>query len=305
MPKGTREIKRRIRSVKNTQQITRAMKMVASAKLQRSQNKTRSAQPYARALIRITEHLAKAVPEVEHPFLVIPPPEVAKKVLLIVFTSDKSLCGAFNANIVRRAETFRLNNPELDISLYTIGRYGYRYFSRRKWKIFESQNSYDFSTKFIQLYPLFEKVENAFKEQVFGAIYALYAYFINPMKQIPTIVKLLPVEKSLFEPEGEEGVRSAEDDVDEAVTEEFIFEPSPREVLESLLPRYVRYTLFQAMRENFTSENAARMVAMDNASKNALEMIERLTLQYNKARQQSITLELLDIVGGAEVLTRG
>ncbi len=299
MPKGIREIRRKIRSVESTQQITRAMKMVASAKLQRSQNKTRSAQPYAETLIRITEHLSRTLPWTVHPFLERHTPPDFSRILLIVFTSDKGLCGAFNANIVRNAEIFARNHRELEISLLTIGRYATRYFTRRGWRIYHSQASYDFSARFIDLYPLFEKVENAFLSGEFADVFVLYSHFVHAMRQVPTILKLLPVERGVIEDGGTEAHEYEETGAPE---EDLIFEPSPGGVLHILLPRFVRYSLFQAMRENFTSENAARMVAMDNATKNAGELIKTLTLTRNKLRQQSITLELLDIVGGAEAL---
>lgn len=295
MPKGLREIRRKIKSVVSTQQITRAMKMVASAKLQRSQNKTRSAQPYSESLIRLTEHLARIIPAAVHPFLERQVPQDFNKVLLIVFTSDRGLCGSFNANIVRAVEGFAKDHPHLQVHLYTIGRYAYRYFSRRGWQIYSSRNAYDFSARFIELYPLFEATEKAFLDKEFAEIYVAYSRFVSTMRQVPTILKLLPVERKGF-------ADGADAHGDEEPFDEAIFEPSPQRVLEILLPRFVRHTLFQAMRENFTSENAARMVAMDNATKNAGELITTLTLQRNKLRQQSITLELLDIVGGAEAL---
>ncbi len=287
--------------MQSTQQITRAMKMVASAKLQRSQNKTRSAQPYSDALIRLAEHLAIAVPHAAHPFLERQAPPEVNRILLVVFTSDKGLCGSFNANIVRAAENFKKSNPHLSISLITIGRYGTRYFSRRNWHIFNSQPAYDFGTRFIQLYPLFEMIENSFLKQEFAEVFVLYSHFVHTLRQVPTLIKLLPVERSVILG-GNGEVSTYEKRQEDMMETEIIFEPSPERVLQILLPRFVRHTLFQAMRENFASENAARMVAMENATNNAGELIKTLTLQRNKARQQSITLELLDIVGGAEAL---
>ena len=300
MPKGLREVKRKIRSVKSTQQIARAMKMVASAKLQRSQNKTRSAQPYAETLIRITEHLAASVREVIHPFLVRQTPEDFNRILFIVFTSDKGLCGAFNANIVRFVESFKAHNPQLSISILAIGRYGTRYFRRRNWDIFYERPAFDFGVRFIELFPLFEMIEKAFFEKKFAEVYVVFTRFISTVRLVPSLLRILPVEGAILK----EGAFASESEAKIPLLAgvDYIFEPSPRRVLEFLLPRFVRYTLFQALRESFTSENAARMLAMDNASKNALEMIDSLTLQYNKARQQAITLELLDIVGGAEAL---
>lgn len=300
MAKGEKEIRRRIRSVKNTQQITRAMKMVASAKLQKSQGQTKAAQPYAMTLTRLVDHLLRRVADLEHPFLR-PPEGSLNRVLLIVFTSDKGLCGAFNANLVRRVEPFVRSRPEQDFELITIGRYATRHFRRRGFSIRRSLPAYDYATHFLELTPLFELVEGAYKAGEVAQVWVLYSRFISTVRQQPTMLQLLPLEhKGLREQVGEDELATMREQAAEAPEADLIFEPSPRRVLEILLPRFVRHSLYQAMRENFTSENAARMMAMDNATKNAGEMIESLTLAYNKARQQSITRELLDIVGGAE-----
>ena len=300
MAKGEREIRRRIRSVGNTQQITRAMKMVASAKLQKSQGRTKAAQPYAMTLTRLVDHLVLRVPDLEHPFLRPPAPDV-RRIMLIVFTSDKGLCGAFNANLVRRAEQFVREHPEQEFEFLTIGRYATRYFSRRGYNIRKSLPAYDYATQFLRLMPLFELVEGAYRSGEVAQVWVLYSHFISTVRQQPTMLQLLPLEHAgLVEQVGEEELAEMREEAAEQPEADLIFEPSPLRVLEILLPRFVRYSLYQAMRENFTSENAARMLAMDNATKNAGEMIDTLTLQYNKSRQQGITSELLDIVGGAE-----
>ena len=300
MAKGEKEIRRRIRTVGNTQQITRAMKMVASAKLQKSQGRTKAAQPYAMTLTRLVDHLVLRVPDLEHPFIRPPAPEV-KMALLIVFTSDKGLCGAFNANIVRRADLFVREHPEREFEFVTVGRYAARYFTRRGYTIRKSLPAYDFATRFIELTPLFELVEKAYSSGEAAQIWVLYSHFVSTVRQQPTMLQLLPLEhEGLLEQVGEDELARMREAAEEAPEADLIFEPSPRRLLHTLLPRFVRYSLYQAMRENFTSENAARMLAMDNATKNAGEMIQALTMAYNKARQQGITMELLDIVGGAE-----
>jgi len=299
--KGEKEIRRRIRSVKNTQQITRAMKMVASAKLQKSQGRTKSAQPYAMTLTRLVDHLVRWLGDLDHPLLR-PTTAEAQRVILIVFTSDKGLCGAFNTNLVRRAELFMRNRPEQEFELVTIGRYAERYFRYRGYRIHKSLPAYDFDTHFLEMTPLFELVERAYLSGEFTQIWVLYSRFVSTVRQQATMLQLLPLEhRGLAEQVGEsEPAVPRRQAAAEHLTIDLIFEPSPQRVLETLLPRFVRYSLYQAMRENFTSENAARMLAMDNATKNASEMIRSLTLAYHKARQQSITAELLDIVGGAE-----
>ena len=295
MAKGDKEIRQRIRSVKSTQQITRAMKMVASAKLKKSQNATERAHSYADTMLRIIDHLVRALPDYEHPLLRKAESQ-SPETLFIVFTSDKGLCGSFNSNIVRRAEMFMKEHGDRKFRLFTIGKYSTRYFGRRGYTIDSTSPSFDFGVKYYALEGLFSKLEQHFLNREVEEVWLLYSRYISPVRQTPTLLKLLPVEH--------EGLRGGLKAVDELTPEEqdMIIEPSPLRVLDQLLPRFVRYSLFSAVRETYTSENAARMLAMDNATKNAGEMIDGLTLTYNKARQQAITLELLDIVGGAEAL---
>ncbi len=298
MAKGEKAIRRRIKSVKSTQQITRAMKMVSSAKLKKSQAATEAAHPYVDSMIRIIDHLVRALPDYEHPFLTraaVPEPE-ARNVLLILLTSDKGLCGSFNSNLAREAERFIQDQPGRNVYLFTLGKYGARYFKRRGYPLEDERPAYDFSVHYYHLMGLFREIEDAFLTGRFSEIWLLYSRFINPVRQVPTLLKLLPVEH--------EGLVAGltEEEREPKKIEDFIFSPGRQEVLDSMLPRFVRYSVFNAVRENYTSENAARMMAMDNATKNAGEMIDNLTLAYNKARQQAITMELLDIVGGSEAL---
>jgi F-type H+-transporting ATPase subunit gamma len=298
MAKGEKVIRRRIKSVKSTQQITRAMKMVSSAKLKKSQSATEAAHPYVDSMIRIIDHLVRALPDYEHPFLMRAdlPEKETRDVLLLLLTSDKGLCGSFNSNLVREAERFIEDQPGRKVHLFTLGRYGARYFKRRGYLLEDERPAYDFSVHYYHLMGLFKEIEDAFLTGRFCEIWLLYSRFVNPVRQTPTLLKLLPVEH--------EGLVTAlsEEERERKKEEDFIFSPSRMDVLDSMLPRFVRYSVFNAVRENYTSENAARMMAMDNATKNAGEMIDNLTLAYNKARQQAITMELLDIVGGSEAL---
>jgi F-type H+-transporting ATPase subunit gamma len=295
MPKGDKEIRGRIRSVKSTQQITRAMKMVASAKLKKSQSATERAHPYVDTMLRVIDHLVRALPDYEHPLLQ-KAENAQPATLFIVFTGDKGLCGSFNSNLVRQAEHFIARNPGREFLLVTVGKYSTRYFKRRGFTIEEALPSFDFGVKYYALEPLYTKAEQLFTSGRVEDVWLLYSRFITPSRQTPTLLKLLPVEH--------EGLTYGikRDDELTPAEEDLIFEPSPRRVLDQLLPRFMRYSLFSAVRETYTSENAARMLAMDNATKAAGEMIDNLTLAYNKARQQAITLELLDICGGAEAL---
>jgi len=296
MPKGEKEIRRRIRSVRSTQQITRAMKMVASAKLKKSQSATEKAQPYALSMVRIIDHLVRALPGYDHPLLRQPEKE-ERDGLLVVFTSDKGLCGSFNSNLVRAAESFMRGRAGWRYHLLAIGRYAIRYFLRRGYDLVDERPAYDFGIHYYDLLDIYEKIENDFLSRRFSEVWLLFSRFINPVRQLPTLLKLLPVEH--------EGLLAELDAAERELTpeeEELVFSPDRWKVLDALLPRFVRYSVFNAVRETFTAENAARMMAMDNATKNSGEMIDNLTLQYNKARQQAITLGLLDIVGGAEAL---
>jgi len=297
--KGEKTIRRRIKSVKSTQQITRAMKMVSSSKLKKSQSATEAAHPYVDSMLRIIDHLVRALPDYEHPFLMHAdlPEQETPNILLVLLTSDKGLCGSFNSNLVRKAEHFIRDIPERSVHLCTIGKYGTRHFKHLGYPLEGEFPAYDFSIHYYALTDLLERVEGAFLSGRFAEIWLLYSRFVNPVRQTPTLLKLLPVEhEGLVAGLAEEERRlSAEE-------EDLIFAPDKQQVLNAMLPRFVRYSVFNAVRESYTSENAARMMAMDNATKNAGEMIDNLTLAYNKARQQAITLELLDIVGGSEGL---
>jgi F-type H+-transporting ATPase subunit gamma len=295
MPKGDKEIRGRIRSVSSTQQITRAMKMVASAKLKKSQSATEKAHPYADTMLRVIDHLVRALPDYDHRFLH-KPENAQPATLFIVFTSDKGLCGSFNSNLVRASEQFMAKHSGREFTLFTIGKFATRYFTRRGRRIEYSRPAFDFNVKYYALEDIFVKAEQLFRAGSVEEVWMLYSRFITPAKQTPTLLKLLPVEH--------EGLTYGMKRDNELTAEEadLLFEPSPRRVLDQLLPRFMRYSLFSAVRETYTSENAARMLAMDNATKAAGEMIDNLTLAYNKARQQAITLELLDICGGAEAL---
>ena len=299
MAKGEKTIRRRIKSVKSTQQITRAMKMVSSAKLKKSQSATEAGHPYIDSMVRIIDHLVRALPDYEHPFLTRAdlPERESPDILLVLLTSDKGLCGSFNSNLARKAEYFISENHERSIHLMTIGKYGARYFKRQGYSLEEELPAYDFGVHYYDLVSLSQNIEDSFLSGKFAEIWLLYSRFVNPVRQTPTIMKLLPVEH-----EGLVAGLTEKDRRLSAEEEDLIFSPDEQQVLSAMLPRFVRYSLYNAVRENYTSENAARMMAMDNATKNAGEMIDNLTLAYNKARQQAITLELLDIVGGSEGL---
>ncbi|MCC7477140.1 ATP synthase F1 subunit gamma [bacterium] len=294
MAKGGKEIRRRIKSVKNTQQITKAMKMVAAARLRKSEGRTQASRPYSDTLRRVMQRLGDVTSggSFEHPFLRHIAPDVPK-VLAVLFTSDKGLCGSFNTNLVRKAEEFIRQQTQAgrQVELVLVGRKGYQYFKSRGLASGDYIASYTHKSSFADMKPLVNLLTSAYMGQQVSEVYLIYSRFVNVVKNIPSVVRLLPIEAP---PQAEASSSGFREDVS--------LEPSPEALLEVLLPRYFQTVLFQAALENFTSENGSRMVAMENATKAAGDMIVDLTLQYNKARQAGITLELLDIVGGAEAL---
>ncbi|MCH7471479.1 ATP synthase F1 subunit gamma [bacterium] len=290
MAKGGQDIRRRIRFVTNTQQVTKAMKMVAAARLRKSEGRTRASRPYSDTLREVMRNLSGAGASVPHPFLQHIAPDVPR-VLLVLLTSEKGLCGSFNANLIRKAVAFikEKNTAGREVSIICVGKKGYGFAEGAGLDIAGNYPSFTHTTTFAELKPLTSQITGSYLGEEVSEVHLLYARFIHVVKNEPTLIRLLPIEEL---PEEDEAGYSLEYDL----------QPSPEELLSALLPRYFQTVLFQAIIENFTSENGSRMVAMDNATNAAGDMIEELTLQYNKARQEGITLELLDIVGGAEAL---
>lgn len=277
------DIKRRIRSVKNTQQITRAMKMVAAAKLRRSQDRILATRPYALELRKVIGNLAARSETIEHPLLV---DREEKNVLLVVVTGDRGLAGSFNANILRRAGEMQTEWPEIDLLL--LGKKGADHYRRRDVTVREAHTSLFSGVEYDDARRIAEDLRDAFVEEVYDAVYAVYNRFESLMVQRLTEERLLPIVPSK---EGEE-----------LASREYEFEPSAEEILEELLPRYVTFQIYRILLESQAAEHAARMTAMDAATKNASEMIDDLTLQYNRARQAAITTEIIEIVSGANAL---
>jgi F-type H+-transporting ATPase subunit gamma len=290
--KGGKDILRRIKSVKNTQQITKAMKMVAAARLRKSESRAQASRPYTDTLRKVMSSLSGLTGDSSHPYLTHINPDVPR-VMVVLFTSDKGLAGAFNQNLLRKTEDFIREQKALgrEVELVTVGRKGYQYFKRRGWNVGELIPSFTNASTFADMHSLTSRMTDAYLGGEVSEVYLVFARYISVSRSIPSAIRLLPIEAPA-ELTGE----------GTANTEEYELEPSPEALLDALLPRYFQAVLFQASIENFTAENASRMVAMENATKAAGDMIKALTLQYNKARQAGITLELLDIVGGAEAL---
>jgi F-type H+-transporting ATPase subunit gamma len=280
-----KSIKKRIVSVKNTRQITKAMKMVSAAKLRRAQENVVAARPYAKKLGEVLQTLSANLEGDLHPLL---EKREAKKLLLIVLTSDRGLCGGFNTNLCKAADRYIKENSGSyeQISVMTVGRKGYE-FLKSRYTVYKNFSNVLAKPNYQNAAMLAQEVIDGFVEGEYDQVELLYNSFRTVMTQDITFQQMLPVE-----PEAK-GV------ADETPVE-FIYEPSVGELLAEILPKNIEVQIFKAMLETVAGEHGARMTAMDSASKNANEMIGKLTLQYNRARQAAITTELMEIISGSE-----
>lgn len=288
MAEHTRDIKRRIRSIKNTEQITKAMEMVAAARLRRAQERVESARPYSQKIDDLIKRLAETFSEITHPLFL---PRERRNVGYAVFTSDRGLCGAFNSHVIRRAEIEMAKEDEA--GLIIIGRKGRDYFRRRNYNFLAEFLAIGDKPMVSQAQGIARTLVELYKGNIVDEVNLVYTEFISTGKQQPVVFKLLP----LTAPQIEEGQERDEDTIPD-----YIIEPNPQGVLEMLLPRFIEAEVFRAQLEAKASEEAARMIAMSNATENAKEMIDQLTLLGNKLRQAAITKEIAEIVGGAEAL---
>lgn len=288
-----KSIRKRIASVKSTQKITRAMKMVAGARLNRAQQRILAMRPYAR---KASEVLAEAVGALgpdgaaeQHPLLA---RREEKRVLLLVITSDRGLCGAFNTNINKRAETFWRTRTAagVEVQVATIGRRGRDYFRRRSAPFFDSFDGVWEELGLGQARRIARRILAPFLRGEVDAIYLMYNEFKSAMTQEVVTLPLLPLPVAAERAESDEP------------SPEYIFEPNQATIFERLVPIYIEITLLRALYDSIASELGARMTAMDSATKNARDMIATLTLQYNRQRQAVITTELIEIIAGSEAL---
>lgn len=285
------DIRRRIRSVKNTQQITKAMKMVAASKLRRAQERVTAARPYAATLQATLSSLAAALPAgaegaPAHPLLA---RREEKNVVLVVVTGDKGLCGAFNTNVLRAAGQFldeRSGPQKTAPRLVVLGRKGHDYFKRRPYQVLDSRPGLFQRFGYDTAAEIARSLAGRFTSGEVDAVYVVFNEFRSVISQVVTTRRLLPLEL----PEASGPARDV------------LFEPSPAAILDRLVPRNLEFQLYRVLLESNASEQGARMTAMDGASKNAGEMIDHLTLTYNRARQARITKELIEIVSGAAAL---
>ena len=288
---GVRDIKRRIRSVKNTQQITGAMKMVAAAKLRRAQEKAVLARPYADQIGEVLDHLIKAEGTPQHPLAMKRP---VKTVCYLVLTADRGLCGGYNTNIIRRAVHDMRENPEgTQVAMVTVGRKSRDFFKKRGYNVLGEFVNLGDNPDFVQAREVAQFVVNLFLEEVVDEVRLVYAEFVTALQQIPRVRHLLP-----FEVLEEEAVEEKKI----IMRTDYLYEPDADSLLNALLPKFIETQVYRALLEGKASEQGARMTAMGSATQNAKEMIGALTLSMNKARQAAITKELVEIVGGAEAL---
>jgi len=281
-----RDIKRRIASVKSTQQITKAMKLVAAAKLRRAQERILEARPYAFKMQEVLGSLALRADPQSHPLLL---RRDAGRKALVVIAADKGLCGAFNSNIMRRSlELLRATHGEVAMTLIVVGRKARDFYRRRPYTIRSEQVGFFDKLAYAHAAALGQELARAYLAKEADEIQLVYNEFKSVATQRVVVERLLPIEP--LQPSGE------------LAAIDFIYEPSPAAILESLLPKHVEVQVYRALMESLAGEYGARMTAMEAATKNASEMIDLLTLQFNKARQERITKELLEVVGGAEAL---
>lgn len=283
---SARDIKRKINSVSNTQKITKTMKMVSAAKMRRAVEAMMSARPYSSKLTDLIKELSNRAGSSDHAFFKVR--EEVKTVCLIVMTSDKGLCGAFNSNVLKTAYSFIKENAGKRIKIVAVGKRSYDYFLKRGYDIVHKSVGLGGKYTFQDAIQIGRLASNSFLNNDIDEVHLIYNEFKSTSSQVVRCNKLLPL--------------AVEDSVSEKRYPDFEYEPGVEAIMSSLLPQFINTSIFQSMLESVAGEHGARMVAMDNATRSAGEMIKKLVLNYNKTRQAAITTELLDIVNGAEAL---
>ena len=288
-----RDIQRRIRSVQSTQKITRAMKLVAAAKLRRAQERILAARPYANKMAELLGNLVSAADAQDgggHPLL---EQREGPRRQIVIITADRGLAGAFNSNVLRNSLAFIRASNTAEVTLVVVGRKARDFYRRRQWTVKQDLVGFWDRLAYSHAAELADYFMRQYLDHEVDEVVLIYNEFRSVAVQRPVRQQLLPIPRTAGEGEG----------TAEAV--DYIYEPGPQAILGDLLPRHVRMQVFRALMESLAGEYGARMTAMEAATKNAKEMIDILTIQYNKARQEKITKELLDIVGGAEALKQG
>jgi F-type H+-transporting ATPase subunit gamma len=276
------DIRRRIRSVKSTQQITRAMKMVAAARLRRAQDRIFNARPYANEMITLLASVAARTSDRSHPLLAERPIE---RQLLVLVTADRGLCGGFNTNLIRAAQSYLDEHRDRDVSIIMVGRKGRDYFVRRPVKIFAEHINIFGRLEFSQAQSIAKTIIELYTQEKVDAVDFIYNEFKSIMTQRVMVERYLPIKP--IEPAAGESLI------------DYLYEQPAQEIFNALLPRYVEIEVYRALLESQAAELAARMTAMDAATNNAAEMIDTLTLYMNRVRQAAITREIIEVVSGA------
>lgn len=294
MPVNARDLRRRIRSVKNTQQITKAMEMVAVSKLRRAQEAVRMARPYAAKIHEVVRGVASGS-GTRHPMLTSRP---IRTVGYVVITSDRGLVGAYNAQVIRYVQAEMVGKSKDDVVLFTIGRKGRDFFRRRNYEIAEEVTGVSDVPTYGEVQRIAETIVKMYEANIYDELYLVYNEFKSALTQVPVARKILPLD-SLGGGESSGAMHAVSAS---AVTPNYEYEPTVASVLDALLPRYAETQIYQALLEAKASQHASQMRAMGQAKDNAGAMVVRYTLQLNRARQAAITTQIAEIVGGAEAL---
>jgi len=293
------DLRRRVRAVKNTQQITKAMKMVAASKLRRAQDRIISARPYAAEMQRVLRSLAAGVDPSVHPLLAVRESRADSRGLVIVVTGDKGLCGSFNTNVIKAAGAYVAASSRRN-QLGLVGRKGREFFGRRGFDVLFEQVGIFQRLRYEEAQTIAQIAVNAFVSDQVDRVMLVYNEFKSVMSQRVVIDQLLPIAREEIAGPGSAAARERQ--AGAARSGDYLYEPSPEEIFDQLLPRYVEIQLYRALLESNAAFFAAQMTAMDTATKNSAEMIGNLTLYMNKVRQAAITREIIEVVSGAQAL---
>jgi len=300
-----RDIRNRIDSVENTKQVTRAMKLVAAAKLRRAQERIFETRPYAFKIAEITNHLKEELDPTAHPFF--EEPEETTGTLVIVLSGDRGLCGAFNSNVFKKAEAvieeeYAEIRERGDLYLLCVGRKGHEHFDKRGYTLVGDYRGIFDDLQFDVAQKIVKDAVEGFERGIWSEVTLVYNEFKNTISQNRIAEPLLPIPEERFTTPVMEEEMTTLELPENGQKIDYIFEPNAARLLDELVPRYLYYQVWRALLESNAAEQGARMVAMDNATSNAEELIDDLTLKYNRARQNAITMEILDITSGAEAL---
>ncbi|HJQ24636.1 MAG TPA: ATP synthase F1 subunit gamma [Blastocatellia bacterium] len=296
------DLRRRVRSVRNMQKITRAMKLVAAARLRRAQERVVAARPYANTMMRVLGRLAASAGDYRHPLL---DPRGDAHYVAVLVTADRGLCGAFNTNLVKAAQQFLREHADKRVELVPVGRKGRDFFRRRP--VDKLREYLNVTARTVQHSDAAEIARDLMamytaEDSTIDKVFLIYTEFKSVLSQRVTVKQLLPIPTENFEAEAESAAKTTTRGAEQSGLD-YIYEQPPAQIFGSLLPRYVETQVFYALLESVASEQGARMTAMDSASKNAGEVIDTLTLNMNRVRQASITREIIEVVSGAQALS--